>query len=184
MTSPPHLCFRSLRLCVEKTWSSRASVCTSLTQSPNTIIVGKWWIEGALGLVGSVRAMAIVVVGWAVGPVGLILGLWVWTQPWWLLPRQLCRAVGGWWACWPTSRVWPQQPAQPLQPETRPIVLPAPVSAAPAQPALAGLQALQLPPTVALALALAHLWSLSLLAGECRCIIGNVFYWRVFLLFN
>lgn len=162
------LSLRLPRPCVARTWSSRGSACTSPTLSPNTIIVGKWWIEGGSGLVGSVRAMVVIVAGLAVGVAGLILGLWGLTQPWWQLPRQLCRAVGEWWACWLTSRVWTQPQAQLQQPEIRRTALPAPVTAAPTQLASAGLQALIPLPAVASALALARLWSLNPLVGGCR----------------
>lgn len=96
-----HLSSRLLPPCVEKIWSSRASVCTSPTLSRNTTTLGRWWNgQGALGTGLEVRVSEAAAVAWGVAPAAWeISAISISTQPWWLPPRLPYRAVGVWWEC-------------------------------------------------------------------------------------
>lgn len=174
------LCCRLLNLSAERTSSSRVSAFTSRTLNPNTGI-GSMIVRHDLGMV--LELLVAAVVGWeaAATVVWLILVPSVWTLPWWLLLRLLCRVVGGWWECWLVSR----PPLQGVPPVERALVgtrvshlVQETAITAPAQPASAGEQGQILRPVVVgLALVLGPVWSQNPLGGVCKlnvCMVSIV----------
>lgn len=174
------LCCRLPNLSVERTSSSRVSAFTSRTLNPN-MEIGNTIVQHDLVMV--LEHLVAAVVGWEAAPTAVwqILGRSVWTLPWWLLLRLLCRVVGGWWECWLASR----PPIQAVPPVEQALVgtrvshsVQETAITAPAQPASAGEQGQILRPVVVgLALVLGPVWSQSLLGGVCNlnvCMVSIV----------